>query len=769
MTGNPTVQLIIGSDVVQATLAAGNGTTVLDFDYTVQSGQSALADSGGVELSELHVAGATFRDAAGHDADLDVFTPTVWSAVLVDAIAAPTILAVDGPTDGTYITGESLFFTVQFSEPVEIAAYPASTASPPTRPALQLTIGSTTRYATWLDEGPSDTHVFEYVIATGDSDTNGIAMTSPLQIQSNAYPITSEEFEDKDAIRTFAAPDLSGVKVNNVAQVDPIFVKSLTVPAPRAYRGGRVLSFRAYFSKAVTLSTSGGVPRLALNIGGQTRYATSHYTGGTRSSLLFRYTVADDDTDHDGIELVSTAIDLAGGTLTAAGNPTIDLSLPTPAPDTSGVIVDGVKARVLSITPPANGTYVLNQTMSFTVRFSEAVTVTYTPKLRVNIRTGTSSTIRTFRYAFGSGTDTLRFDYKVTASDEDLDGVALAPTGSPASPIVYSTYGRIKDLGKNLADLTYTTADAYPGVLVDGKQPQVTSVARSPTGTVYLQPGQTADLLVNWGEAVVVTGTPRIKIIVGSATRYAVYEPSLSTATQTVFRYVVEPGMVDTNGISVYSPIDVTAGTLRDAAGNDAKTKLYSVASMTGLRVGCSNTSKLVKNGTTSLVTRPVSIVQGCTKIRFRIWGAGGGASYTSTGGGGGFASGVIDMTQVTTLKIALGVRGSYSSSTSTTRRDGYDNRDGGWAKRGGGQGGGATALLVDGVPLVFVGGGGGGGTGGTNSIGNNPAPGGGGGQSGFQSDLFDAACVLASAQGRVGTGSAEGLGGCDPDNQSCG
>ena len=126
--------------------------------------------------------------------------------MLVDAIAAPTILAVDGPTDGTYITGESLFFTVQFSEPVEIAAYPASTASPPTRPALQLTIGSTTRYATWLDEGPSDTHG----VAAGDGRVvdQHASLDVPLLRSASEVGARNERAPtiNRDALGVEAAP-----------------------------------------------------------------------------------------------------------------------------------------------------------------------------------------------------------------------------------------------------------------------------------------------------------------------------------------------------------------------------------------------------------------------------------------------------------------------------------------------------------------------------------------------------------------------------------
>ncbi|HRE89810.1 MAG TPA: hypothetical protein PK095_11800, partial [Myxococcota bacterium] len=269
--------------------------------------------------------------------------------------------------------------------------------------------------------------------------------------------------------------------------------------------------------------------------------------------------------------------------------------------------------------------YLLNETMSFFVTFSEPVRVTYTPRLRVNIRTG-GSTIRSARYAAGSGTNVLRFDYKIGTSDVDQDGIALSVTGTPTSPITLGTSTRIRDFGGNNAYLLYTTNDAYPGVFVDGIVPRVSSVARSPSTTVYLQTGANADFLVNYNEAVVVTGTPRLRIVVGTTTRHATYRPDLSTPTQLVFRHTILEGERDSNGISIYSPLELDGGQIRDLPGNPANLTLYSVASMSGLRVGCSDVAIKYRYGYSSLRTYTNTRPGGCSRLVFKLWGAGGGA-----------------------------------------------------------------------------------------------------------------------------------------------
>jgi hypothetical protein len=97
------------------------------------------------------------------------------------------------------------------------------------------------------------------------------------------------------------------------------------------------LAFTVTVSEAVSVDASGGTPRIALDVGGITRYAG--YTGGTgTSALTFAYAPQAGDLDLDGVTL-GTAIDLNGGTIRdAVGNNLSPLSFT--APDTSGVKID---------------------------------------------------------------------------------------------------------------------------------------------------------------------------------------------------------------------------------------------------------------------------------------------------------------------------------------------------------------------------------------------------------------------------------------------
>jgi hypothetical protein len=77
------------------------------------------------------------------------------------------------------------------------------------------------------------------------------------------------------------------------------------------------------------------------------------------------------------------------------------------------------------------------------------------------------------------------------------------------------------------------------------------------------------DFTVVFNEAVVVTGTPYMNVTVGSNTRQAAYV-SGSGGTSITFRYAVQSGEIDADGIAVASPLVAGGATVRDAASNNA-------------------------------------------------------------------------------------------------------------------------------------------------------------------------------------------------------
>ena len=118
---------------------------------------------------------------------------------------------------------------------------------------------------------------------------------------------------------------------------------SVLTPADGTYSSGQSLWFAITYPDSAVL----GTPRLALQIGSNTRYATFEPSYAPRA-LVFRYVVAPDDADADGIEVSPGLEHFPGGLITASAP-----SGPPPrngwswiAPNTSGI-------RIGSTPPPA--------------------------------------------------------------------------------------------------------------------------------------------------------------------------------------------------------------------------------------------------------------------------------------------------------------------------------------------------------------------------------------------------------------------------------
>lgn len=128
-------------------------------------------------------------------------------------------------------------------------------------------------------------------------------------------------------------------------------VLALSVPALAAVS----IPFTVNLSESVTVDTAGGTPRIAVDVGGVTRYAT--YTAGTgTSSLTFTYDAVIGDVDLDGVTL-SSPIDLNGGTIKdTAGN---DATLTFTPPNTTGVKVN-YPSLGMDFVADADGRYTLN-------------------------------------------------------------------------------------------------------------------------------------------------------------------------------------------------------------------------------------------------------------------------------------------------------------------------------------------------------------------------------------------------------------------------
>jgi len=92
--------------------------------------------------------------------------PLSMGAFQLVGVASATV-----PTDGVYTTGDALSFTVNFSDAVTVDTTSGT-------PQLALTIGSSTVHASYASGSGSAALIFSYTVQSGDTDVDGIAVTS---------------------------------------------------------------------------------------------------------------------------------------------------------------------------------------------------------------------------------------------------------------------------------------------------------------------------------------------------------------------------------------------------------------------------------------------------------------------------------------------------------------------------------------------------------------------------------------------------------------
>ncbi|MCU1717249.1 DUF4347 domain-containing protein [Pseudomonas sp. 5P_3.1_Bac2] len=551
-SGSPTLLLETGVIDRQAVYISGSGSNQLTFRYTVQAGDLS-ADLDYASTTALSLNGAVLQSAQGFGAILTL--PSVGSAsslagqqnIVIDGVV-PTISNVAIPANGTYSLGQNLDFTVNFTEAVSVNA-----AGGTPRIAVTLDTGGIA-YAEYVSGSSTSALVFRLTVASGQVDRNGITLGSTIDLNGATL---------RDAVGNDAQLALNGVSATDGVLVDAVVptVTTVGLPAPGVYNAGDVLRFTINVSETVSVDTSSGTPRIALNIGGVTRYAT-YVSGSGSNALVFEYTVAPSNNASGGIGLGGT-LDLDGATVRDAAGNALNLALNTQGV-ASGVVIDTVAPQVGDIVcvdlSPTN-----SASVRYTVTFDESVSGVDSADFSLAFSGSASGRIasveRVNAYTYRVVVDSLSGQGEVRL---DLNTSATGITDAAGNPLV-----------GGLAGSSYS---------IDRVAPSVSSVSVPANGTYVA--GQTLDFTVNTNEAVLVSsgnGTPRLAITLDNGqVAYADYV-SGSGSTALVFRLTVSSGMSGQPSFALSPAIDVNGGTLRDALGNEANLHLSQIADTSGI------------------------------------------------------------------------------------------------------------------------------------------------------------------------------------------
>ena len=278
--GNPVGGTAVWADFVPSSL----GTNNLVFSYTITANQK---DANGISIypSVNNWLYGNYYDAAGNLLNKSTAYLAVPDNIsyMVDTTVATPVLALAADT------GISSTDRVTSNNVINVTG---------------LEIGATWEYST--DNG-----------VTWSAGSGASFNVSAASYIANYVQVRQTDLAGNTAIGKYAyafTVDSAGPTVTSIA------ITSATGLLNSTLNAGDVVTLTVNMSEATTIVTTGGIPQLALNVGGQNVYAS--YSSGTGSTaLVFKYTIDNDLTDINGISIDANSLTTNGGTLKdAAGN-----------------------------------------------------------------------------------------------------------------------------------------------------------------------------------------------------------------------------------------------------------------------------------------------------------------------------------------------------------------------------------------------------------------------------------------------------------------
>ena len=549
----PQLALQIGAETRYADLWYNWGPH-LRFLYIVQA-QDRDADGISIPANALMANGESITLASD---------PSVGADLSHDGVAADQRLKVDGsiasaptiesvnlqsePLGGdTYGPGEGIEVSVHFDKSLTITG----------EPRLMFQIGTETRASTYwrTEEGHGSRRsalTFRYTVQPDDMDGDGVS------IPANALSVVGGEITLLD--RPDIDADLSHEEIadNPMQKVDgsigPRVTSIVIDDSPSSgdtFRYGERIDVLVHFDRAVGIDWE-NPPRVALQIGTRTRYASYWYHG---SYIHFTYVVTAEDRDTDGISIPANAMAADGASVFLASDRSVvaDLSHEAVAADPqhkvdgSLVRAPGVETIFFQGGSSRGDVYGLGDRIVVGVHFDTSVTVTGEPQLRIQI--GEHIRMSTSWVQNDTHGSKLTFSYTVQADDRDADGASI-----PANALsVEGGTITLRDRDDLAADLSHPGVDDDPARRVDGSLApaieRISLVGGPDNGHTYTL-GEAIRVLVEFDERVNLDSRLRLAIAVGSRARQA-WRTSASYADSFVFEYVVRPADLDSDGVSI--------------------------------------------------------------------------------------------------------------------------------------------------------------------------------------------------------------------------
>ena len=470
------------------------------------------------------------QDAAGNDA-LGLSNARVTNNT--GDTTAPTVSRVETTSRperaATYAAGKEIEVTVTFSETVVVTG----------TPRLSLNVGGVNRAAAYRS-GTGAAAVFVYMVADGESDTDGVSI--------DANSLTLNGGRIRDGANNNALLTHDGLAANAGHKVDG--VKPALAANGGAVVNGTTLTLT--FGERLDGRSTPQASAFTVTGGDTSRTVTDVALSGSAVLLTVDPAVEHGET---GIRVSYTVPTGTGSIQDVLGNDADRLSnvpVTNETPDTTSPTVSKLE---ITSDPGTDRTYAAGDEIRVTVTFSEPVDVERTPRLM--LKAGDRN--RPAGYLEGTGTTELVFGYEVADGDEDTDGVSVE-----AGRLTLNG-GTIRDGSNNNAVLDHDGLAANSGHKVDGAGPALAETGGAVVNGTTLT--LTYDEALDGGSRPVsgdftVSGGDRVRAVTGVRVNGSGVELTLDVGAEHG-----EAGIL----VSYTVPTGMGANPIRDVPGNDAE------------------------------------------------------------------------------------------------------------------------------------------------------------------------------------------------------
>jgi hypothetical protein len=532
--GNLEITLDTGDVISIATISSA---TTASGTYTIGAGDN----SADLNATLAALSAGTLQDSAGNDTDLTL--PAAGSLIigLKDIVVDTTAPVINNITsssaDGYYSAGAAVDVTVTFSEPVTL-----------TGDTLDVTIDANVGNPIvsispfTADATPNASYTVQAGDSSADLDSTAIALgvSGTLEdLAGNAATVS---------LPTNTIADLHDIIVDATL---PNITSITSSTSDGTYGETSNINVTVNFSEAVTLS--GGNLVVTLDTGGTATILDTTCTTATSCSATYTVGPGEDSNDLD-----AAGISLSAGTLRDAALNDVAIGLPaTTIADGSDIIVDTTAPTITSISSStSDGYYTSGAGINVTVNFSENVTLAG-GNLEVTLDTGDTISITPF-----SDSNTASATYSVGAGDNstDLDSTGINLQGGAT----------LQDEAGNdtTISLPATVIATGSDIVVDTTVPTITSITSSTADGTY-KIYDNINVTVNFSENVTLSGG-NIEVTLDTTDVVSISTCTDSSSCSGTYTVGSDDVTTDLDSTS----ISLSAGTLQDAAGNNATVAL---------------------------------------------------------------------------------------------------------------------------------------------------------------------------------------------------